>query len=274
MIFNEKDKLIAVFPAAESLSNSLTVISHPGITYGGLIVGDRCRGGTCIDVFERLMRCYKDLGYIKLIYKAVPHIYHNMSREDDLYALYRIGAMRYRCDLSATIDMANRGRIDSRRKRGLKKAKDAGVQIVSGIHYISKLWAVLTANLESKHGAKPAHSVDEISLLYERFPQEICIVAAECDNQIVAGVVLFRSQMVWHAQYIASSDKGYAVNALDMVFEHCISASSESGVRYFYFGTSNENGGKVLNGGLYNFKSEFGAGGCVYEFYEMGLEGA
>ena len=77
--------------------------------------------------------------------------------------------------------------------------------------------------------------------------------------------------MVSHSQYIASSDTGHAVNALDMVFEYCIDESTSLGKRYFDFGISNENGGKVLNEGLYTFKSEFGAGGVVHEFYELDL---
>jgi hypothetical protein len=43
------------------------------------------------------------------------------------------------------------------------------------------------------------------------------------------------------------------------------------GARYFDFGVSNEQGGQILNEGLYRFKMSFGAGGVVHEFYEVAL---
>jgi hypothetical protein len=91
------------------------------------------------------------------------------------------------------------------------------------------------------------------------------------DGRVEAGVVLFTSTNVWHAQYIASSEKGYAVSALDVVFETAIDDASKACVRYFDFGTSNEEGGFVLNEGLYRFKSEFGGGGVAHEYYELVL---
>jgi lipid II:glycine glycyltransferase (peptidoglycan interpeptide bridge formation enzyme) len=55
------------------------------------------------------------------------------------------------------------------------------------------------------------------------------------------------------------------------VFEYAILGAADTGVRFFDFGISNENSGKVLNEGLYGFKSEFGCGGVVHEFYEIDL---
>ena len=272
MVRDEKEKIIAVFPAAFLPSDKTVVVSHPGVTYGGMIGGDRCRGESMVQIMQAVCEYYKKSGLMKLQYKAVPFIYHTMPTQDDLYALFRLNAVRYRCDLSATIDLAHRGRVGSRRKRGYKKAVKSGALIDVGSQYASGLWDVLYANLKSKYDAKPVHTLDEILLLHERFPKEIQFVAALHEGKVEAGVVLFQSAMVSHAQYIASSDVGYAVNALDMVFEHCITEAKEQGKRYFDFGISNEEAGRVLNQGLYGFKSEFGSGGVVHEFYEVDLE--
>ena len=70
-------------------------------------------------------------------------------------------------------------------------------------------------------------------------------------------------------QYIASSELGNANSALDAVFQKIISSAKDNEVRYFDFGTSNENEGKILNNGLYKFKTEFGGGGAVHEYYEI-----
>jgi len=272
IVLDEKGQMIAVFPAALLPSDHTVVTSHPGVTYGGLLGNARCRGALLVQVMQAICCYYQNSGVKNLQYKAVPFIYHTMPAQDDLYALFRLNAVRYRCDLSATIDLEHRGRIGSRRKRGYKKAVKSGVTIAAGMQYAAGLWEVLHANLEGKHNAKPVHTLDEIVLLHNRFPEQIHFVVATHKGKVEAGVVLFQSAMVSHAQYIASSDVGYAVNALDMVFEHCIAAAQKQGKRYFDFGISNEGAGRVLNQGLYEFKSEFGASGTVHEFYEIDLE--
>ncbi|MFT6905649.1 MAG: hypothetical protein ACJAS1_002306 [Oleiphilaceae bacterium] len=267
-----KGHIVAVFPAALSLSDNSIVVSHPGATYGGILGGGKCRGEVMFRLLQKICEHYKKRGLLKLQYKAVPFIYYNMPVQDDLYALFLLDAVRYRCDLSATVDLSHRGTIGSRRKRGYKKAVKSGVIIASGVQYASGLWDVLHANLKDKYDVNPVHTLDEVLLLHERFPEQIKFVVALNEGKVEAGVVLFQSSMVSHAQYITSSVTGYAVNALDMVFEHCIAEAKDLRVRYFDFGISNEDAGRVLNEGLYGFKAEFGAGGVVHEFYELDLE--
>ncbi len=272
VIRDNNGHILALFPAAQARSDAATVVSHPGATFGGLLCSQRCRGEEVIRVLRAMAGFYLRNGFLRLLYKAVPYIYHARPCQDDLYALFRLGARRVRCDLSASIDLAHRGKIASRRKRGLKKAEKFDVRILEGAEHAPALWQVLEENLRRKHSASPAHSLEEILLLHRRFPEEIRFVAAQVEQRMIAGVVLFDSRMVSHAQYIASSKEGYQVSALDKVFEYCIATAKEKGKRYFDFGISNEQEGLVLNAGLYQFKTEFGAGGVVHEFYKLDLE--
>jgi lipid II:glycine glycyltransferase (peptidoglycan interpeptide bridge formation enzyme) len=92
------------------------------------------------------------------------------------------------------------------------------------------------------------------------------------DNKVVAGVVLFRTPRVTKLQYSASSACGNAVGAPTALMDYAAEKSKHRNVRYFDFGTSNEDEGRVLNEGLYGFKTSFGAGGVTYEFYELDLD--
>ena len=188
--------------------------------------------------------------------------------QDDLYALFRLGAQRIRCDLSCTIDLTNRQPLSERRRRGLKKALKT-VTLSSDPALLDELWAVIAQNLLRKHDANPVHSLAELTLLKERFPQQITIHCALVDGHVEAGVVFFNSPSIWHAQYIAASEIAYNVSALDAVFDAAINKAQQADARYFDFGTSNEDGGKVLNDGLYRFKSEFGGGGVAHELWEI-----
>lgn len=272
LIRDEKGRLLAVFPAAVAPADGSTIVSHPGATFGGLLCSDRCRGEDIISAFQEMAGFYLQNGFSRLLYKAVPHIYHVRPFEDDLYAMFRLHARRIRCDLSASIDLENRGKVANRRRRGCKKAEKHAVRVLEGARHAAALWQVLEDNLQRKHGASPVHTLDEILLLHDLFPEAIRFVVAQVEQQVIAGVVLFDSHMVSHAQYIAANEEGYRVSALDKVFEYCIACAKERGKRYFDFGISNEREGMVLNTGLYQFKTEFGAGGVVHEFYELNLE--
>lgn len=270
LLLREDDKLVALLPAGEAGDDPDVVVSHPGATYGGLIHQGRLRGARMLEAMQVCAATMRQFGYQRFRYKPVPHVYQQIPSQDDLYALFRVGARRIRCDLASVVDIENRGPVSERRKRGLKKAARV-VELSSSETHLSALWVVLEENLLRKHGARPVHTLAEIAELQERFPQDIMLRAALIDGTVEAGVVFFRTPMLWHAQYIAASENANDACALDAVFHDAIREAGEAGARFFDFGTSNEQAGLVLNDGLYRFKSEFGGGGVVYEQYELTL---
>lgn len=273
LIEDEAGNLLGVLPAASTLGDHKNVVTHPGVTYGGLIHQGKLRGEQMVNVLKKIGQHYFELGYASFMYKATPHFYHKSPSHDDIYALFRLGAKKVRCDISSTIDLQNRRPVSERRSRGFKKAIKNGVKIVKGSHYLPEFWSVLADNLASKHQAKSVHSLEEINLLIERFPNNINCIFALIDEVVVAGVVLFITPAVFHAQYIASSEVGYDCSALDAVFDCAITMATSAGKRWFDFGINTENAGMTLNEGLYQFKTEFGSGSTVYDFYELNLLG-
>lgn len=262
---------VGVFPAAPHPRDDALMVSHPGITYGGVLHGGELRGNQMVAAIDAIRAYYLAQGRRRLLYKAVPTIYHRAPAQDDLYALFRHGAKRVRCDLTSTVDLANRLPKTAERRRALKKAGKYGVSVVHGTEYLPNLWEILTQNLAEKHNARPVHSLDEIALLASRFPANIRCACAVLDGVIVAGVVLFLTPTVVHTQYIAANDAGRNASALDLIMESCIDLGVENGTRWFDFGISNEQEGAFLNDGLYRFKNGFGGGGYVHEFYEIDL---
>lgn len=263
---------IAVVPLAQDPVDAGCVVSHPGITYGGVLHQGEARGGCMVDVIRLLSEALRARGYTRLRYKAVPHLYHRGFADDDLYALHRCGAMLARRDLSCAIDPAHALSPSARRRRGVRSAHAVGLTIAEGREYLDEFWQVLCQNLADKHQARPVHSLQEMQELAARFPQSIRCVVARHGDQVVAGTVLFVTHRADHAQYIASNPAGRSGGALDLLFSHCIAGVAEG--RYFDFGISTEEDGRVLNEGLYAFKSEFGGAGLVYDHYELPLTGS
>lgn len=271
MLVDEHDRVIALFPAAADPSDKRAIFSHPGITYGGLLSTGYVRGARVIEALELVARHFRIQGFETMKYKAVPYIYYRRPCADDSYALFRLQAVRYRCDLSCAIDLRSRGAVSERRSRGLKKAQRKGVTLLTGNNHMDRFWPVLEENLLVRHGVKPIHTLSEMVGLARLFPMNIRTVLAVIRDRVVAGLVCFITDTVAHAQYIASNEEGQAVSALDKVFTFCIEEARTLGLRFFDFGISTESEGTSLNEGLYQFKSEFGGGGVVHEFYRLNI---
>jgi hypothetical protein len=270
LMVSDSKGLVGLLPAAKNPFDSELVVSHPGATYGGIVHTGRLSGNLMLDAMEMICRHYKDKGFKRFQYKPVPSIYKKNISEDDLYALFRIGARLIRCDLSSGIEIAARRDSSDRRKRGLKKSQKY-VTLSKDNLLFSSLWKIIVENLHREHGAKPVHSLDELLQLQLSFPKNIFGRYGIIDGKIEAGVIFFNSSRVWHAQYIASSEIGYQFNALDSIVEASIEEAKLSGVDYFDFGTSNESNGAILNDGLYRFKNEFGGTGIAHQYFEINL---
>jgi hypothetical protein len=271
LVVMDDASVIGVLPAAEHPADARLVVSHPGATYGGLVHDGHLIGERTLEALSTVADFYRSQGYAAFQYKALPHTYANIPAQDDLYALFRLGATRTRCDLSSTICLSERRPRPDRRRRALKKALSV-VSVAWDTLAWPDVWQLIADNLTRKHSASPVHSAEELALLHQRFPEQIRVAWASHNGAPVAAVVLFNTRQVWHAQYIASSELGYETHALDAIFDAAISRATEAGARYFDFGTSNEDAGKTLNSGLYRFKSEFGGGGVAHEFYQLNLQ--
>ena len=261
-----KEKLVALLPA--SMHNN-EITSHGGLTYGGFVTPAEVSSAQLLDIFETTARYLKTQGFAYWNYKPVPHIYHSYPHDSEQYALYRLQAERVACNLSSTINLSTPLRYAELRRRGIKKAYKSGVTLHTSDDF-APFWTILEENLQQRHQVSPVHSLDEIILLHNRFPEHIQLHTAMLNNQVVAGCVMYNTGRVAHAQYISASPLGKECGALDMLFAHLIE-QEYSDCRYFDFGISTVEGGKQLNSGLLSQKEGFGARGVIYETYRISL---
>ncbi len=119
LMFYLNDVLVALMPGH---MEDRVFYSHKGLTYGGLIMGDKTTAANVLSIFEYLTTTFRHQGIRKIIYKAVPHIYHIRPAEEDLYALFRYKATLTSCSISSSILLSDRAKYSDLRKRGVKKA--------------------------------------------------------------------------------------------------------------------------------------------------------
>ena len=265
LMFYDDDRLVGLLCA--SLHGD-ELRSHGGLTYGGVISDKKMTAQKMLEIFETLQDYLKAQKIQRLLYKRVPAIYHSYPADEDLYALFRMGARLVRCDISTAIDLRDKIKFNERRKRNIKKALNTGLEFKQSNDYKGYV-ELLSEVLLARHGVKPVHTSDELIYLVQRFPQNIKLFVCYESEKMLAGVVIYETPQVAHAQYIANSQKGRECGALDLVFDRLIN-EIYADKRYFDFGISTENDGYVLNIGLITQKQEFGGRGIVYETLAYG----
>ena len=268
LMFYQDGRLLAVLPAHV---DGDTLYTHRGLTYGGLVMSPRLTIVETMALFRELNAMLRDEGLKRVVYKAVPWIYHRLSAEEDLYALYHECHARIVArDYSTNIFLGAGLRWERVRRRGVARAQRAGITVERSDSY-ADFWRVLADNLGTKYGVQPVHTLAEIELLHGRFPDNIVLYQAVRDGQVLGGVVLYLSPPVVHAQYSSATPEGKSLGAIDAIYER-IMLHDYKDWPYFDFGRSTENpDGSGLNEALVFQKEGFGARGLCYDIYEWDL---
>ena len=266
LMFYEGENLKALFPAS---LHGKRVVSHGGLTYGGLIVDRSMTVSTMLEVMDTLLTFFKGQGMEEVAYKRIPSIYCSYPSDEDLYALFRSDAVLSKCGISSAIYLPERIQFSKRRHREINKAKRSCLTFTESTDFEGFI-DVLSEILSQRHGVSPVHSARELRLLQSSFPENIKLYVALKENHIIAGTVVYVTPLVVHTQYLANSEEGRKCGALDFVIDRLVSDIYKD-KRYLDFGISTEDGGHYLNEGLAVQKQEFGARGVVYEEFTIRL---
>ena len=281
-----KGDFIAVFPACRT--NEDEINSYAGLTYGGLLWQYSLHSDIVLEILTAVAQYYAKTGAKSMIYKSVPHIYRIHPDEADLYWLWKQNAVLKHRQLSSAFRLNHQGNsalpYNNLRKRKMQKGQQAQLCFREAENHDewADLWQHLAHELWTNHQKIVVHTLDEILLLKNRFPEHIHLYIAVEENAIdgdsvQAGMVIYETAQVIHSQYIMVSDKGRDNGALDFVTDQVFrlysnKVAAEDGVCWFDFGISSEGDGTPLNRGLLFQKEGFGARSLCYDTYEINLE--
>lgn len=259
-------RLYALLPACADADGTLW--SHRGLTYGGVITSVDVSAADMVSLFAELNGFLRSVsGIRRVVYKAVPWIYHRLPAEEDLYAIFReCNARLFSREISSTIFLESRVRWSHGRKCGVSKARNNGVTVECSSD-LAGFWQVLTENLNTRYGVNPVHTLAEMELLKSRFPANISLYVARRDGEVVGGTVLYDFGRVVHSQYISASAEGKRLGAIDAIYDRILNHDFADR-RYFDFGKSTEGQGRRLNESLIFQKEGFGGRGVCYDTYE------
>ena len=263
-----KSSLYALLPA--NLTGD-TLYSHQGLTYGGLLMTDKCKTAVVRDIFIAINNYLRQQGVRRVVYKHIPWIYASLPAEEDLFALSNVcHTSLVSRDVASVVELDNRLPFSVLRKRGIKKAEKAGISIME-MQDCREFWSLLEHNLMDRYGARPVHTLEEITLLKSRFPQHIRLFVACQGSRVFGGTLLYIDHQTAKTQYISANEEGKRVGALDLLFSQLIAQCEKDGFRYFDFGTSNLVANDDLNDSLIFQKEGFGGRAVCYDTYEWVL---
>ena len=280
LFFDTKGHLRGLLPANEETSadaGAKVLWSHHGLTYGGLLLSMKETMETVLQIFDALMAYLRAEGFAALYYKQVPQTYHRYPSQEDDYALWRHGAVLDVCNIGAAIDLRASAapEVERRRRRGRNKALGLGYR-VEETSELARFWPIVVDNLRERYDARPVHTLDEILLLHSRFPRNIRCFTAVIDDgdgtHIEAGTIVYETPTAVHMQYTHTTPRGRNDGAQDALYGAVMEYyRTQTEVRYFDFGTSNEQNGRYLNENLIAQKEGFGARGVAYRIFRIDL---
>ena len=266
LLVYKKEKLVAVFPAN---SSEQTIYSHQGLSYGGLVLPKQIKLSHALAAFAEILKYYDHNGFLNLIIKQMPALYHMQPSDEVQYALFVAQAELYRRDAAICLRPSSFAPNENR-KRKIKSANSHHFQIRE-TENMEPFWnEVLIPNLQISHGGTPVHSLQEIQFLKDTFPEHIKQYDIYERENILGGTTLFNSKKTSLAQYISATPYGKSTDALSALFAHIIQ-QEYSTFDYFSFGHSNEDSGRVLNHTLSYWKESFGGSTLTHDFYKVNI---
>ncbi|MFD2564599.1 GNAT family N-acetyltransferase [Aquimarina rubra] len=263
LVYNQA-KLVAVFPA--NIKNT-EIHSHQGLTYGGLILKKSIGGEKIRNVLSAIMEFLRSHQIGDLYIKSIPVFYHQKPSNELVFFLSEYGAELYRRDLNLAIDYSLPTSIHKSKLKHYEKRKNIGF-VVEEVDDFSEFWnEVLIPRLEEKHDTKPVHTLEEIHTLKKNFSESIEQFVIRLDNEILAGITVFKTKEVVKSQYGAVTNKGEKHRALDFLFICLINKYRKEGYKFFDMGTVTES-----NFGLLKQKEELGCEIYTQDFYKLNLK--
>lgn len=265
MVF-DGEKLVAVLPANRVGD---IVHSHQGLTYGGLVYSPKLNGEKVEEILDSILSFFKENEVQSFFFKSIPLFYTSKGNAEMDFFLFKRGAFLDKKEMNLGINLAMPLTISKSKLKHFRKIEELDLEMVEEQHLESFWELVLEPRLLEKYNAKPVHNLQEITLLKEKFPENIKQFSVYFEDVIIAGITVFETETVVKSQYGATTKKGEELRALDFLFINLIEKFKSEGKLFFDMGIVNEDNEKGYHAGLLKQKEELGCSVYSQDFYKM-----
>lgn len=282
IIYKGQDTIVAVVPACVIQTQDKNICySHAGSTFGGIVIGETFYDIEHMDAVMQILELYwRQQGYDEVTLRQTSEIFSKKNTGLLDYFLHKYGYVSYD-ELSCYVDFREYNadiisNFSAAKRRGYRYALNNNLVLkkIEKDEEVTEFYRLLCLNLE-KYDTRPVHSCSELlDFKNQRLRDSVEFYAVYMEERMVAGSMVFKFEnRVFHTQYLAADPaylKFYSMYYLD---EELISLAMKRGFRYFSFGISTEEQGKVLNKSLAQFKEGFGTQFAVNRIYTKKIGG-
>ncbi|WP_300977484.1 FemAB family protein [Flavobacterium sp.] len=265
----DKVKLVAVLPANRVDS---TVYSHQGLTYGGLVYASKLKIEKIETILDLLFDFFKSKRIEHFYLHPIPSFYLGQGNAAIDFFLMKKGAQLYRKEMNMVAHLSQEIPISKSKLKHFRRTEVLGLRVVEETNFQPFWEKILEPRLAERYDVKPVHSLAEIQLLHERFPQNIKQFSVYLEDKIVAGITIFEFENGVKSQYGATSKKGEKYRALDFLFISLLDIFQKRGKLFFDMGIVNDFGEKGFHSGLLQQKEELGCTVWSQDFYKNSLK--
>lgn len=256
LIVRKDNEIVAVLPANRRTNY---LISHQGLTYGGLITRKNLDIESVTAVVNVVLTFLKGIGFEFMEIRELPSFY-----QCDLYHYVLTELMDNTANIIGAnkvlaIDYSRPLSIHKTKLKHYRKNKNKGFEIKEEDNF-GEFWnQVLVPRLNERHNTKPVHTLQEISLLKSRFNNHIKQFNIYLKDEILAGITIFDKGHIVKSQYGATTALGEKERALEYLFINLIHKYKAEGKSFFSMGTvMDESFPDGYNIGLMRQKIELG----------------
>jgi hypothetical protein len=200
--------------------------------------------------------------------RIIPTFYNKLPSDELEYFLFKSNAKHLKKDVLMVIDYSNQLNFKKNRREGINKANRNGLYIKIENRFDSFWNKILIPNLSRKHNVYPVHSLAEIKILANFFPENIQQINVYKEDKLIAGSTVFLTETTIHPQYVSGDLNKNVLGSLDFLYDFLINKYQKD-KKYFDFNISSENDGVLLNQGLLFWKEGCGARTYISNNYEV-----
>lgn len=268
LLFFNQQKLVGILPGHRVEKR---FCSHRGLTYAGLILNEKMGISEIESIFNQLLIHLKKSNFDALEIKIIPAFYQEKYGSAIEYLLFQKGAKLLRRDLNFLIDLQAPLVLSKNKKQISKKGIPPRLSIEKTTGFDSFWNNILIPALRVQYNTQPVHNLKEISLLANRFPDNIQQYQADYEGKCVAGITLFVDKKTVKTQYVAANETGKKINALDYLYVDLLKKFKQEDFRYFDLGHTNTDSGTKFNSSLTLYKERLGGRPVNADCYLLNL---
>ncbi len=279
LLFLDGEKVVGLLPAARKTDGQEeALVSHPGASYGGLVLPLGAPMGLTGEMLTVLTEHARSEGYNKISFLRLPPT--SLQREwseDQLYWTFQQGWSMTRCEMDGAVNLVGIDKesvlqsLTGKCRNMVRQAERAKITVTLSDDFAT-YWSLLENVLKARHAAHPTHSLPEILKLRTLFPDGVRLLAAFMGGKMVGGTVLITiNDRALYTLYMAQDYGAQQHHPMHAVLVEAMQLSIREKRTALHLGVSTEDGGKKVNEGLFFFKESFGCRPVRRESWELKL---